>query len=201
MAQRYIIYIKDTPLFIIQPDGLPKDTIIFTVNEDNITFEIEKILRGDSPKAIVLETESPERALKNLTRKFRYIEAAGGLVKNKNDEYLFIYRLNKWDLPKGKLEKNESIVECAIREVEEECGVTISSVGQELPSTYHMYKLKDEVVLKRTYWFSMNYDGNQQLVPQTEEDIMEVVWVSNDNFDMVKSNTYPAIKDLLTNLG
>ena len=36
---------------------------------------------------------------------------------------LFIYRFNKWDLPKGKLNKGEKKQDCAIREVEEECGI------------------------------------------------------------------------------
>ncbi|POY37815.1 NUDIX hydrolase [Solitalea longa] len=200
MAQRYIIYIKDTPLFLIQPDDLPKDTILFSVNEDNITKEIEKILEEKSTQSLVLKSDSPEKALKNLMEKLCYIEAAGGLVKNKNEEYLFIYRLNKWDLPKGKLEKKESIIECAVREVEEECGITINSVSHELPSTFHIYKLKGELVLKRTYWFAMNYNGNQQLVPQTEEDIAEVRWLKKEQFNMVIENTYPAIKSLIKDI-
>src|SRR3954469_24811116 len=53
---------------------------------------------------------------------FVYIEAAGGFIE-KNDEFLAIHRHGRWDLPKGKLEKNESYEEGAIRECEEECGI------------------------------------------------------------------------------
>ncbi|MNE59270.1 hypothetical protein D3C80_1543560 [compost metagenome] len=63
-----------------------------------------------------------------------------------------------------------------------------------------MYELKGELVLKRTYWFAMEYKGDQQLVPQTEEDITEVEWLPKEQFAKVIANTYPAIKDLISTI-
>ena len=37
--------------------------------------------------------------------------------------YLLIYRRGKWDLPKGKLDYEESPEQAGVREVEEECGI------------------------------------------------------------------------------
>ena len=56
-------------------------------------------------------------------RNFITIYAAGGIVYNNSQQILMIFRNNFWDLPKGKLELNEKIEDCAIREVEEETGV------------------------------------------------------------------------------
>ncbi|AFD06000.1 NUDIX hydrolase [Solitalea canadensis] len=200
MAQRYRIYIKDTPLFICPPAESSNSKTLTIVNEHNIDEIVRKILHNNASEPLLLESNSPDNTLHKLCKKFHFIEAAGGLVKNSLEEYLFIHRLGKWDLPKGKLEKNESIMECAIREVEEECGITINRIIEELPSTYHMYELKGKIVLKRTYWFSMEYTGEQQLTPQTEEDITEVEWLPKEQFNKVIDNTYPAIKELISTI-
>ena len=69
---------------------------------------------------------------------FKIIKAGGGVVKNNNDQILFIYRLKKWDLPKGKLDKGETIRDCAKREVEEETKVKVN-LKQKIISTWHTY--------------------------------------------------------------
>lgn len=128
---------------------------------------------------------------------FQYIEAAGGLVFNQENDLLMIYRLNKWDLPKGKIEKGESPAEAAVREVEEECGINNLSISKEIPSTFHIYRLKEKVVLKRTYWYEMKYNLNERLVPQTEESIEKVEWVTSDKIEEKVANTYASLKPLL----
>ena len=107
---------------------------------------------------------------------------------------LFIYRFDKWDLPKGKLEKGESIQECAIREVEEECGITNLSIDKELETTYHIFKRNEKMILKVTYWFLMrtNYSGN--LTPQEEEGIDQVVFKNAHETSKALQNTYQNIK-------
>ncbi|MGZ3822721.1 MAG: NUDIX domain-containing protein, partial [Mucilaginibacter sp.] len=84
--------------------------------------------------------------LKRVIKSISLIEAAGGMVENKKGEYLFIYRNDKWDLPKGKIEKGEGKREGAIREVEEECGIMVSGIGKRICKTYHTYTFKGEVV-------------------------------------------------------
>ena len=82
---------------------------------------------------------------------YSLIEAAGGVVYNNDNKYLMIFRNGKWDLPKGQLDQNESIKECAIREVEEECGISGLNILNALQDTYHTYEIKGRKILKRTY--------------------------------------------------
>ena len=89
---------------------------------------------------------------------------------------LWIQRNGKWDLPKGKIETGEEIAAAAIREVEEECGISAPQIKRRLPNTYHTYRLKGQAILKRTYWFEMYYQGNESLIPQEEEDITTAKW-------------------------
>ena len=125
------------------------------------------------------------------------IEAAGGVVYNYKNQILMILRNNKWDLPKGKMEQNENIKECAIREVQEECGVSALSILNALQDTYHTYEINGKKILKRTYWFAMYTDFKGSLAPQTEEGITEVVWVDKDQISEKLNNSFGNIKELL----
>ncbi|NVK28272.1 MAG: NUDIX domain-containing protein [Flavobacteriia bacterium] len=146
---------------------------------------------------VYIVTDDPDELWNLISTRYKLIEAAGGLVTNSHGEILFIERLGKWDLPKGKLEEGEDIRECALREVEEECGITGHSIVEDLPNTYHTYKVGDVPVLKRTYWYWMRVDGQPELTPQTEEDITQTVWLKEKDWKMVEKNTYPSIKSLL----
>ena len=86
---------------------------------------------------------------KHFFKIFKIVEAAGGLVKNSNGAYLFIFRNKRWDLPKGKVQKNEIINEAAIREVIEETGVKNLRIKKSLPTTYHVYKANKKFKLKK----------------------------------------------------
>jgi len=125
------------------------------------------------------------------------IEAAGGVVYNQERQLLMIFRNNKWDLPKGKLEVNENIKECAIREVQEECGITELRIENALQETYHTYEINEKKILKRTYWFSMHTNFKGSFVPQTEEGITEVVWVNNEDVSEKLNNSFGNINELL----
>ncbi len=128
---------------------------------------------------------------------FTLIKAAGGLVYNKENELLMIFRNGKWDLPKGKLEDAESIENCAIREVQEECGISNLQIIEKLADTYHIYKHNGKKILKRTFWFKMKTDFNGELVPQIEEGIIKVVWAKKDEIQEKLQNSYGNIKILL----
>jgi 8-oxo-dGTP pyrophosphatase MutT (NUDIX family) len=129
---------------------------------------------------------------------FRYVEAAGGLVRNGAGEVLFINRFDKWDLPKGKIDANESARETALREVEEECGISGMKVTAELQPTYHTYFEKALPHLKKTMWFEMYYEGDEKPKPQVEEFITRIIWASEKEFKIILKNTYPSVLDLLT---
>jgi ADP-ribose pyrophosphatase YjhB (NUDIX family) len=108
---------------------------------------------------------------------FQQIYAAGGLVRNSEGRYLIMKRRGKWDLPKGKVNRNETIEDAAIREVTEECGLHDLEIVSPLLSTYHSYFIDDQHILKRTSWFEMVYNGREEPVPQFDEDIIEIRWV------------------------
>jgi ADP-ribose pyrophosphatase YjhB (NUDIX family) len=130
---------------------------------------------------------------------FINIDAAGGLVLNAENNLLAIYRLGKWDLPKGKIHRNELAERAAIREIREECGITVSKVERFLGVTRHIYPSPNhskKMVLKKTQWFQMSYRGKAPLVAQKEESIEEVRWVTVAEIPSLSENTYASIKDL-----
>ncbi len=129
------------------------------------------------------------------------LNAAGGLVRNLRGEFLLIYRRGKWDLPKGKLEKGESFDSAAVREVQEECGIIDVSIENSLLSTYHAYNFKGGIALKKTAWFEMIHTGNEELMPQKEEDISEVKWVAADQLAPYLDQSYQTIRDVFTYFG
>lgn len=125
---------------------------------------------------------------------YTLIDAAGGVVRNEDYKLLWIFRLGKWDLPKGKLEKNESFKVAAIREVEEECNVQ-ATLEFKLCTTYHTYTHKNQRVLKRTKWYMMHTNQKHKLVPQKEENIERVEWLTQSEMNnMALSNTYSSIR-------
>jgi 8-oxo-dGTP pyrophosphatase MutT (NUDIX family) len=139
---------------------------------------------------------------KHFKSQFVEIPAAGGLVKNTDGSLLFIKRLGVWDLPKGKIEKKETPEFAAVREVEEECGLSGLQVIRQLDSTFHIYRspylsFPENLVLKETKWFLMNYSGNENPVPQFDENIEEVAWFSQADLEQVYSNTYSSLIDFL----
>lgn len=128
---------------------------------------------------------------------FKQIEAAGGLIRNKENKYLFIFRRGKWDLPKGKVDDDESPEIAALREVKEECGLQSITITRQLISTYHTYIINDSHILKKTYWYEMILDKEEIPTPQVEEDITDIKWFSQNEISKVVENTYPSIIDVL----
>jgi len=128
---------------------------------------------------------------------FQQIYAAGGLVRNNDGTYLIMKRRGKWDLPKGKVNRNETLEEAAVREVSEESGLHDLEIVGPLISTYHSYFIDDKPILKRTSWFEMAYRGHEEAAPQLDEDITEIRWVKKEFLGKITGNTYLAILDVL----
>lgn len=163
---------------------------------------ISQIESAETPSGFFILNHEIDTAWEHFRSQFVEIPAAGGLVRNSEGALLFIKRLGVWDLPKGKIEKKETPELAAIREVEEECGLSGLQVINQLESTFHIYRspylpYPNNLVLKETKWFLMNYSGNEIPVPQVEEDIQEVVWFSIADLDRVYSNTYSSLIDFL----
>lgn len=128
---------------------------------------------------------------------FKCINAGGGVVLNEKGEFLTINRNGVWDLPKGKMEKGEDFETTALREVEEECGLTgLETVGL-LLSTFHTYPLKGRMVLKETRWFEMHWSGTGDPVLQSEEGITDFRWVKPGETSFIQENSYASILDVL----
>jgi len=142
-------------------------------------------------KHCIILLEHYKHTKKAIKQLFYTLKAAGGLVTNQ-DKYLLIYRMGKWDLPKGKAEKGETIETTAIREVEEECNVKVALQGF-ICTTWHYYPQKGKAMLKRTDWYAMKCLDDSQVTPQVEEDIEKVEWLDNDQLKEALVNTYNSI--------
>lgn len=198
------IYFDDKPLFLCNEiDSFLNEF----VHHDDAVFIDE--LNSHTVKAMIHEMQQPsvhagvfyhkdlEELKKAFFKKFAFLQAAGGLVTNENNEVLLIFRRGKWDLPKGKLDKGEKLEECAVREVEEETGLKNPKIEFALPTTYHTYHEGARYILKESNWYKMNVTGEQTLVPQTEEDINEIKWVSPKKLPEYFSMAYPSVAGLL----
>jgi mutator protein MutT len=141
----------------------------------------------------VIQLES-EDAFKGYTKDKIIIQAAGGLVFNEKNELLMIYRRGFWDLPKGKVDEGETLEQCAVREVQEETGLQNIMLGDFLTTTYHTYAQKGQTILKPSHWYKMQNWGNETLIPQTEEDITAIKFVSKEIAYTLLEEMYPTIK-------
>lgn len=138
-------------------------------------------------------TPNDYKALKlSLTQKFKVIKAAGGLVRKK-DKFLMIYRMKKWDLPKGKKESGERNKQTAVREVEEECNISVK-LGKRLCTTWHTYTMNKNSMLKKTRWFVMDVMDDSRIKPSTEEDIEELRWMTQKEVYHALENSYKSIR-------
>ncbi len=197
MPQNYNIYINDKVLILTS--SIPDFNFAFE-QIDVQGFDLKDFFYKsylNNSKTYILLVNDPKSLWKKITNNIKIIKAAGGLVYNEDGDLLFIFRHNKWDLPKGKLEKGERKKDAAVREVEEECGITISNLGKRIGKTYHVYELKGQVILKVSYWYKMKSSKKQILIPQFEESITAVKWIAERNFKEVYENTFPSIKDIL----
>lgn len=132
-----------------------------------------------------------------LAETYTDIKAAGGLVINEEGKLLLIFRRGFWDLPKGKLDNNESEKDAAIREVMEETGLKSVEAHDKIKTSFHIYEEKNKTVLKTTYWFDMK-SANQVLIPQLEEDILIAKWVDKTEASLLMNQSYAIVKKLVT---
>ena len=132
-------------------------------------------------------------AIKNI---FRQAPAAGGVVIIDN-KFVAIERNGIPDLPKGHIEKGESPEVAALREVEEETGITDLEITQELPATWHCYLLDNQWTIKKTNWYLMKTASGMKNIPQTEEGISKVYLVDKKGVNEFAKNTFESLKTLV----
>ena len=198
----YKVFFKDRAIFLgDKAESMNFRCMVYLWTEgDNLEAIVSDFDQDENKEALFFAAEDVEALFSVFKGQFKYIEADGGLVFNDKNEILSIHRLGRWDLPKGKVEDGETINEAAIREVEEECGISNLNLSDELESTYHTYWMNNKWVLKRSYWFKMDYSGNEELVPQTEEDIEKVMWIPSNQLSEFKANTYASILEVINTI-
>ncbi len=192
----YKVFVGDKPIVLTsvveQEDGF-KNYLLKNVKMAKVIRTLNKTDLAE----VRLIHKNPDKLLKKFLKKLPNVIAGGGKVYNKDNEILFIYRNDKWDLPKGKAERKETIQETAIREVAEETGVKRLQVTKSLPTTYHIFKRNGRYRIKITYWFEMKTDYKGKLFAQEEEGITKVVWLGNDEVKEALKNSYANIKLLV----
>ena len=198
------IYFNDKPLFlcdtideIVEPYVHHDDAVFIDELDAHTIKAMIHEMQDEKIHAGVFFHPNLEELKKAFFKKFISVQAAGGLVKNEKDEILLIFRRGKWDLPKGKLDKGESLEECAVREVEEETGLKKIKLTGPLLVTYHTYHEGTKFILKESHWYNMKTNSDQLLTPQTEEDILEIKWVKDEDIKLYIKNTFPSIVDVL----
>ena len=191
--QMYKVFVNDCPIFLTDTKKISTNFRIEKFKDVNILELVEQMFNDDIC-GISLLCSDLKKDWKTFKSNFKLQKAAGGKVFNSKNEVLFIYRFDKWDLPKGKLEKGESIEECAIREVEEECGIDSLTISNPLETTYHIFERKGKTILKVTYWYLMNTSYNKALTPQTEEGIVDVTFKNENEWKEALQNSYENIK-------
>jgi len=188
----YKVFVNDTPIIITSSSK--KENIFPVYNFKNVVFdEILHKLNNKELQGVNLHSTDLENDWNSFLTNMKLIPAAGGLVVNQKKEVLCIFRNGVWDLPKGWIEKGESIESAAIREVEEECGISNLKLIKPLTTTYHIYFHKG-VKLKQTYWFLMSSNYSEKLTPQQEEGITEVVFKNKTAIKEALKNTYANIQ-------
>lgn len=198
----YNIFYNDR-LLIIQSHGTPLLNADLVLNLDGsesrevIQSIITAFEANSRTSCLCLRSSNIEATWSAYSSLYKIVEAAGGVVFNDSGKVLLIFRKNKWDLPKGKLDNGEDPESGAVREVQEECGVKDLTITGPLPAGYHTYTQNGKNILKKTYWYQMqtSYKGN--LVPQLEEDITDVVWMTRKELIPAMENAWASVRFLL----
>jgi len=195
----YKVFIKNKPLFFIENGediSMLDAKLVYSINNVD---DKEKLLdkHASSEDYIYMQGSSFEELWELFFGKYKIVQAAGGVVINNKNQVLFIFRNGFWDLPKGKVEDAEAIEIAAIREVEEECGISKPRLIRKLLITHHTYDTYGENCIKPTHWYLMKYDGDEELLPQEEEGITNVKWVNREDLASKMSNTFGSIIDVI----
>ena len=198
------IYFNDKPLFLT--DKMTDEIRAYARHDDAVLIDdfshpavnsmIHEMRREKVHAGIFLHSDL-NTLKKAFWKKFILVQAAGGLVGNGKDQWLFMLRRGKWDLPKGKLDPGETLEHCAVREVGEETGLKEVNLDGPLLVTYHTYDESGHHILKETHWYRMTASPGQMTTPQAEEQISELVWASRDKIRSLTKNTFPSILDVL----
>ncbi len=210
------LFVNDIPVRILRPDEKPEhghfnfeinassEPIVkaklinhvwlnqASIQDMDLVFDLINSKVPISLLSLTISINDYEAFRLYLKNKFKVIKAAGGLVRKK-DKFLMIYRMKKWDLPKGKKESGERSAETAVREVEEECNVKVK-LGAKICTTWHTYTMNKNNMLKKTKWYEMDLVDDSNSKPSLEEDIEELRWMTEKEVYHALENSYRSIR-------
>ncbi|MEO7961123.1 MAG: NUDIX domain-containing protein [Ginsengibacter sp.] len=198
------IYFGDKPVYLCDELNAEIDEVrhhpdaifIDELSTSAVNSLLHEIKKPNFHAGIIIHNDY-KKLEKLFFKHFTLIKTGGGLIRNPVGDILLIFRRNKWDLPKGKLDKGETLEQCAIREVQEETGLIKIVIVSNLGVTYHTYTEYGKEILKESQWYMMAAHGDEHLVPQTEEDITDIRWVKKEDLSNYFTNTFPTIKSIL----
>lgn len=193
----YEIFVDDAVIVLTNKLSKETDFKLFLLDTCPLGTLLKQLAKEKLTKVHLYHPDA-ELLLKKCKSKITTIPAAGGVVTNSRKEVLFIYRNNKWDLPKGKVTRGETTEQAAVREVEEETGVKRLGLDRFLKKTYHIFKRNGAYRLKETYWYAMHTDYDGAFLPQQSEGIEEVSWKNSRQVQTALQNSYPNIVQLFT---
>lgn len=191
----YKVFVNDKPIFLTTEMVYDNDAKCIHLNDADLETVVKKVSKNKWP-LVYLYHPNGELLIQKFKKKTSVVLAAGGLVKNDKGEILFIKRNGKWDLPKGRVEGNETIEEAAIRETQEETGVKNLEIVKPLLITYHFFNRNGKMKLKETYWFEMTTTYAGKLSPEESEGIKKVVWKNPKKTTKALLNSYANIREL-----
>ena len=203
--QIYKIYINEEEVILKpSPDVTLEDTggagnviVKYTGNKKHLLDYINVLEKSIKSEKFIIHHDDFNKLKTDFKSHFTEIEAAGGLVRNEKNEYLFIYRRGSWDLPKGKIESNETKKSATMREIQEETGLKKMVVLSKIMVTRHTYRSNvGKRIIKKSHWYLVECK-KQPLVAQTIEDIEKAEWMSMEKFFSKKRQVYPNILDVL----
>lgn len=201
MIQNYKLFYKSNTIEFINLKLFNKNNFAHVLLEPDINqifTAFDSCLTNDlKTMDIIILSDNPDRIFEDFYKKINVIEAAGGVVKNNENKYLLIKRNNVWDLPKGKIGEEENAETAALREIAEETGLSDLKIEKEIDTTYHIYKLNETWILKKTYWFLLLTGSKSNLVPQIEEGITEVCWCESHMAEELMKKSYASLQHIL----
>jgi ADP-ribose pyrophosphatase YjhB (NUDIX family) len=199
MGQKYKVFINTKLMILTTALPKSKNSLVFPL-ETTPLQTILQVFKETKARKIYLMGDDPATLLKTFKSKLPVVQAGGGLVRNQSGKMLFIFRKGKWDLPKGKIDKGETLEKGAKREVKEETGVKKLELNGLAGVTYHIFKRNDKYQLKETHWFHMTTTHTGKLKPELQEDITEAKWKGPKKTEKALENSYGNIRHLLKDL-
>ncbi len=199
--QTYKIYFNEGAIIITDsPSALRGIPNMYFIGDDELLTSFKILTSSTSGGKVMtfgLISSEPSETFKEFSDNYTVIQAAGGLVFNKENQLLTIKRNGLWDLPKGKIEKHEDQRAAALREVMEETGINMINISDKIGETYHAYFESDAVLMKVIHWYIMNSNGKSNLKPQIEEGISEVKFENLDWFRSPDFQSYNSVRDIV----